>query len=51
MGYKAIVNAAPMINLLGTQDLSTKQLVREPVARPTHLPKFYLYTKKGPTTP
>lgn len=51
MAYNAIVNGAPFINLLGTQDLSTRQLVREPVAVPTHLPKIYLYAKKGPSTP
>ena len=51
MAYNAIVNAAPFINLLGTQDLSTRPLVREPINVPTHLPKFYIYAKKGPLTP
>lgn len=46
-----IVNAAPMTQMLGVQDLSPRQQVMEPEALPQHLPKFYLYTKKGPTTP
>ena len=46
-----IVNAAPMVIEYGTQDLSTRKVPREPVAVPQHLPKFYLYTRKGPTTP
>ena len=48
-GY--IVNAAPMVIELGTQDLSTRQLPRQLEAVPQHLPKFFLYTRKGPTTP
>lgn len=46
-----IKNAAPMTISLGIQDNSTraKSITREEV--PTHLPKIYLYTKKGPTTP
>lgn len=51
MAYQAIVNGAPFFNPLGTQDLSTRQLVREPVSVPTHLPKFFIYAKKGPLTP
>ena len=46
-----IVNAAPMVIDLGTQDLSTRQLPREPDALPQHLPKFWLFTQKGPLTP
>lgn len=45
-----IVNAAPFTRLLGTQDLSTRPLVLEPEAIPTHLPKCYIYAQKGPTT-
>jgi hypothetical protein len=45
-----IVNAAPMTMMLGTQDLSTRQLVPVPEAIPTHLPKIYGYAQKGPTT-
>lgn len=46
-----IVNAAPMVIDYGTQDLSTRQLPREPDLVPQHLPKFYLFTRKGPSTP
>lgn len=45
------VNAAPMVLSLGIQDES---IMVPAVARqsiPTHLPKIYLYTKKGPTGP
>lgn len=47
----AIVNAAPMTIMLGTQDKSTRPLVPEAEALPTHLPKIYIFAKKGPTTP
>ena len=46
-----IVNAAPMVIDYGTQDLSTRLLPREPELIPQHLPKFFLFTQKGPTTP
>jgi hypothetical protein len=46
-----IVNAAPMVVELGTQDMSTRQLPRVPEAIPQHLPKYYLFTQKGPRTP
>src|SRR5690606_16842107 len=42
-----IVNGAPMTYFYGTDDQSTRQLQREPEARPTHLPLFYIYAKKG----
>lgn len=48
-GY--IINAAPMVIELGTQDLSTRQVPRQPEAIPQHCPKFYLFTRKGPLTP
>lgn len=51
MSTAIIVNAAPMAIPLGIRDLSTRQVPRDPEAIPTHLPKVYLYTKKGPTTP
>ena len=51
MTAATIVNAAPMTIMRGTQDLSTRPLIREPEAIPTHLPKFYLYAQKGPTGP
>lgn len=40
-----------MVIDLGIQDLSTRQLPREPENIPQHLPKFYLFTEKGPTNP
>lgn len=46
-----IVNGAPMVVEYGTQDLSTRQLPREPEAIPQHLPKFFLFAQKGPTDP
>jgi hypothetical protein len=46
-----IVNAAPMVVEYGTQDLSTRQPPRVPEAIPQHLPKFYLFTQKGPKAP
>lgn len=51
MTSTTIVNAAPLTILRGTQDLSTKPLVREPEAIPSHLPKVYIYAQKGPTDP
>lgn len=51
MTYQTIVNAAPFHLQLGTQDGSTRPLLRDPEAIPTHLPKVYIYAKKGPTTP
>jgi hypothetical protein len=35
----------------GTDDKSTRALISEPEVIPTHLPKVYIYAKKGPTTP
>jgi hypothetical protein len=46
-----IVNAAPMTRMLGIEDLSTRALVPEPEAIPTHLPKIYVYAQKGPLDP
>jgi hypothetical protein len=46
-----IVNGAPMTIFRGTDDKSTRALVPEPEVIPTHLPKVYIYAKKGPTTP
>ncbi len=51
MSTTIIVNAAPMAKQLGTYDGSTAQIPREPEAIPTHLPKFWLYTQKGPSYP
>lgn len=51
MSTALIVNAAPMFVALGTLDSSTRALVREPEALPTHLPKLWIYAKKGPANP
>lgn len=45
---QSIVNAAPMVIEYGTDDQSIRALPREPEAIPQHLPKFFLYTQKGP---
>ena len=47
----SIVNAAPMTIFRGTDDKSTRALITEPEVLPTHLPKVYIYAKRGPTTP
>ena len=51
MSSPFIVNAAPMVDLLGTQDNSTVQLPRVAEAIPTHLPKLFVWAEKGPLTP
>lgn len=50
MSTTTIVNGAPQAILLGTKDSSTRPVlrVREPV--PTHLPKFFVYARRGPAT-
>lgn len=40
-----------MVMELGTQDLSKRQVPREPEAIPQHLPKFFLFAQKGPLGP
>lgn len=51
MSINQLINAAPMVLPYGTEDNSTKVLPRLQENIPQHLPKFYLFTKKGPTTP
>lgn len=46
-----IINAAPLANLQGIQDVSGRATVFEPEVRPTHLPHVYLFAEKGPTLP
>lgn len=46
-----IVNAAPMVIDLGTQDLSTRVVPQTPLEIPQHLPKLYLFAEKGPMGP
>lgn len=47
----SIINASPTVVDLGRDDRSTRQVPVEPIPRPTHLPKFWLFTQKGPTGP
>ena len=46
-----IVNAAPMVLDRGTQDLSKTSPARVAEAIAQHVPKFYIFAQKGPTTP
>lgn len=48
---QTIVNAAAMVIDRGTEDLSTRQVPREPVPIPQHLPKFYVFGEKGDDKP
>lgn len=48
---KQIINGAPMVVEYGTQDLSIPPRQREPESVPQHLPKFYIFAKKGPVEP
>lgn len=43
-----MVNAAPMVNDLGTRDLSTRVVPQSPLELPQHLPLLYLFAAKGP---
>jgi hypothetical protein len=45
-----IFNASPQVQDLGTDDRSTRQVYPEPIPTPQHLPLFFLFTKKGPTS-
>ena len=46
-----IVNGAPLVVDYGPQDLSTKQVPRQEEMTSQHLPKFFVWSQKGPTTP
>lgn len=46
-----ITSAAATVLPLGIQDLSGRPAVVESPGLPTHLPKIYLYTQWGPSTP
>jgi hypothetical protein len=43
-----ILNAAPMVIDLGTQDLSTREVPLNSLNIPQHLPKLYIFAEKGP---
>ena len=51
MSSPAIQSAMPQAVLLGIQDESTSAVTAVSTQLPTHLPKVFLYTQKGPTTP
>ena len=46
-----IVNAAPMVIDLGTNDLSASTVSTSSLDFPQHLPKFYIFAEKGPMGP
>ena len=46
-----ILNAAPMVINYGVDDQSKRQFPYDYPLVPQHLPKFYLYTQKGPAKP
>jgi len=46
-----IINAAPMVIDLGTNDLSTRVVPLNSLNIPQHLPKFYMFAEKGPIGP
>lgn len=46
-----IINAAPMVIDLGTQDLSTRVVPLNSLNFPQHLPKLYIFAEKGPIGP
>lgn len=46
---KSIVNGAPGVVDLGTQDLSKAPYVRAQEQYPQHLPKYLIFAQKGPT--
>lgn len=50
MTTQSIVNAAPMHLMFGTEDVSTRALQLEPLQVPSHLPKFYVFSKRGATS-
>lgn len=51
MATTQIVNAAPMEIKYGVQDKGSGGTVREPLAIPQHLSKYYIKAQKGPLTP
>ena len=44
-----ITNASPQIRFLGTDDKSIRVLKPTPIPIPQHLPKIYIFAKKGNT--
>ena len=46
-----IINASPTIITRGTEDKSIRPIPVSELPQPQHLPKFYIWAEKGPTTP
>ena len=46
-----ITSAVPRTRTLGISDVSMRQVVRDVLPTPDHLPKIYIYAEKGPTEP
>lgn len=47
---KSIINGAPGVVNYGVQDLSAAPSSRAPEEIPQHLPKYFIFAKKGPTS-
>ena len=47
----SILNASPQVINLGIQDLSTRVVTPEAIEIPQHLPKVFMFAKKGTTIP
>jgi hypothetical protein len=47
---KSIINAAPGVLNHGVKDESGRQFTRAPEDAPQHLPKFFIFAKRGPTS-
>lgn len=47
----SFINAAPMVNDLGTKDVSTRVVPQGALGIPQHLPKLYIFAEKGPMGP
>lgn len=47
---KTIVNGAPGVVDYGVQDLSTRPYSRAPEELPQHLPKYFIFAQKGPSS-
>ena len=46
-----ITSAVPRTRTLGISDVSQRQVIRDVLPTPDHLPKIFLYCEKGPTEP
>ena len=46
-----ITSAVPRTRTLGISDVSQRQVIRDVLPTPDHLPKIFLYCEKGPAEP